>query len=184
MRGRLRPALRRWWVVALAALLTLIAIQALVVKLYTIPTESMRPTLDVGDRVLVSRLGWEPQHGDLVVFVEGGTPSLLGDVFDVFGLGSDRQVVKRVVAVPGDVVESSGDGRLVVNGHITSEPYLPVGSTISLQPVTVVEGSVFVLGDNRNFSRDSRTLGPVPLESVVGEVTFRVWPLNSAGALR
>lgn len=184
MRRRERHRIGPWLVTIVGTVVVLVVVQALVLKLYTIPSESMRPTLDIGDRVGVSRLGYEPERGDIVVFVEGGQPSFVGDVLDLVGLGSDRQVIKRVVAIPGDVVASDAQGRLQVNGETVDEPYLPVGSSVHVDPTEIADDVVFVLGDNRNFSRDSRSIGPIPLTSVVGRAVIRFWPVTNMGSLR
>ena len=125
---------------------------------FYVPTSSMVPTLEVNDRVLVNKLVYrfgEPERGDIVVFEapDGMT-----------------RLIKRVVGVPGDRIAVER-GTLVVNGERQEEPYLnpelPDESTYG--PITVPEGCVFAMGDNRADSEDSRFLGPVPEEYVVGK---------------
>jgi len=148
-------------------------VRPFVVEAFYIPSESMVPTLRVGDRVLVNKFIYrftEPERGDIVVFesVEGG--------------GQD--LIKRVVGVPGDRIAVRG-GRLFVNGEPQREPYVnnkfPDRSFFA--PKTVPKGHVFVMGDNRANSRDSRFFGPVPKEKIEGEAFLRFWPPHRIGGL-
>ncbi len=148
-------------------------VRPFVVEAFFIPSESMVPTLRVGDRVLVNKFIYrftEPERGDIIVFesVEGG--------------GED--LIKRVVGVPGDKI-SVRRGTLLVNGEPQKEPYLskrfPDRSFSA--PTTVPEDHVFVMGDNRANSRDSRFFGTVPEEKIEGEAFLRFWPLDRLGSL-
>jgi signal peptidase I len=144
-----------------------------VVKSFWIPSESMVPTLEVGDRIFVNRFIYrffEPERGDIVVFDSQET---------------DDELVKRVVAVPGDRVRVR-NGNLRVNGDFPYEPYavpmqFPDGSDFG--PTRVPKGEVFVMGDNRPNSHDSRYFGPVPIEDIQGEAFFRFWPPSRIGFL-
>ena len=126
---------------------------------------SMEPTLVPGEFLLVNKLAYKwgtPRRGDIVVFH--------------YPQNLEVDYIKRVVGLPGDMV-SIRDGRVIVNSEIQDEPY------ISSPPEytgdwTVNEGSLFVLGDNRNWSSDSHSWGFVPLENVVGRAMFIYWPLN------
>jgi signal peptidase I len=123
----------------------------------------MEPTLNPGDQVLIATRAYRsvgPARGDLVVFK-----------------GPDGPLVKRVAAVAGDEVGIE-DGQLVVNGRIVPEPPVDLNTVDGLYygPVTVPPGSIFVLGDNRANSVDSRTLGPVRLDALIGQVMLRLWP--------
>ena len=148
-------------------------VRPFVVESFYIPSESMVPTLQVGDRVLVNKFIYrftEPQRGDIVVF-----KSVEGD-------GED--LIKRVVGVPGDVI-AVRNGRLLVNGKRQSEPYVnkrfPDRSFFA--PTTVPKGHVFVMGDNRTNSLDSRYFGPVPEKKIEGEAFLRFWPPHRVGGL-
>ena len=148
-------------------------VRPFVVEAFYIPSESMVPTLRVGDRVLVNKFIYrftDPERGDIVVFesVEGG--------------GED--LIKRVVGVPGDEISVRG-GRLLVNGEPQKEPYVnkKYPDRSSSAPTTVPEGHVFVMGDNRANSRDSRYFGPVPERKIEGEAFLRFWPPDRIGGL-
>lgn len=156
-----------------AALVAALVVGALlpgrVAHVFTLDSASMRPTLEPGDWVLANRLA-EPGRGDLVVFRDPG-----GWVRS----GASPYLVKRVIGVPGDRVACCSRGALVINGAALAEPYLSGGSAGALAfDVTVPDGALWVLGDNRADSRDSRSdplgehAGAVDLELVVGVVAL------------
>ena len=161
------------------------ALKANVAQAFHIPSGSMEPQLEVGDRVVVSRLAYrlhDPRRGDIIVFDApggGGEGSWFGEVLEGAGLREpdETELIKRVVGLPGEVVEARG-GRVLVNGRELVEPYLPPDvATADFGPVTVPDDHVFVLGDNRGSSLDSRfALGPVPRDRIVGRAIARVWP--------
>src|SRR5919199_31216 len=141
-------------------------VRPFVLEAFYIPSESMVPTLEIGDRVFVNKFIYrfhEPERSDIVVFrsAEGG----------------EEDLIKRVVGVPGDQVEVR-DGVLFVNGQRQEEPYVnpEFPDDSSYGPATVPQGKVFVMGDNRSNSRDSRFFGPVPLDNVEGEAFVIFWP--------
>jgi signal peptidase I len=146
---------------------------ALVYRPYTVPTSSMTPTIDAGDRVLAQRVdGDEVRRGDVVVFEDKTWVS-------------NAKVVKRVVAVGGDTVSCCTDGKLTVNGKRIDEPYLPEGSLAEIKgfgTVTVPEGRLFLLGDERQGSLDSTAhltdaaQGTVSRDAVSARVEAVVWP--------
>jgi signal peptidase I len=148
-------------------------VRPFIAEVFYIPTESMVPTLEVGDRVLVSKLIYlfsGPQRGDVIVFE---SPD------------EDIDLVKRVVGVPGDNVKVVR-GSLYVNGERWEEAYLNYelpDKESAYGPITVPEGHIFVMGDNRADSADSRYIGPVPLNYLVGKAFVRVWPLEQVGFL-
>jgi signal peptidase I len=173
-------------------------VRPFVVEAFFIPSESMVPTLRIGDRVLVNKFIYrftEPQRGDIIVFksVEGGKlppeESLIEHITDFFRNDAAEEppredLIKRVVGVPGDKI-SVRRGKLFVNGEPQKEPYLskrfPDRSFAA--PTTVPEDHVFVMGDNRANSRDSRFFGPVPERNIEGEAFLRFWPLDRLGSL-
>jgi signal peptidase I len=185
------------------AFVIVIVLKTFVVQAFWIPSRSMVPTLQPGDRILVCRFCYwfdDISRGDIVVFSDPhptATPSrgLVGGVVHWLGqgtgLGSGGQTdyVKRVIGTPGDVVEIRS-GTLYVNGHLVPEPYLnPVDpDTRSYGPVTVPPDDLFVMGDNRSHSGDSRFpppegLGWVPERAIIGQVFVRIWPLSRAGGV-
>ena len=124
---------------------------------------SMRPTLQDGEYILVSKLAYklgEPQRGDIVVFI--------------FPVNPEEDLIKRVIGLPGDTITVQ-DGVLSINGVAMSEPYInaPPAYNGTWQ---VAEGDLFVLGDNRNDSRDSHQWGLLPIENVIGRAVLIYWP--------
>jgi signal peptidase I len=150
-----------------AALVLALLIQQFIVKPFSIPSGSMEPTLVQGDRILVARFAYrfgDPKPGDVVVF---DPPT-----------SSKEEYVKRVVAVAGDTV-AVHDGKLYVNGEPMTEPYLKDTNLAgTFEEITVPKDMVFVMGDNRNNSADSRVFGPVPKSSILGRAFAIYWPLN------
>jgi signal peptidase I len=135
-----------------------------VITIYSVPTASMAPTLLPGDRIVATRyVTDDPARGDVVVFRQPG-----GEV-----------AVKRVIALPGDLVESDAGGRVRVGGRALDEPYASAGTT-GLTPQIVPAGHVFVLGDNRGESVDSRSWGPLPSRMIRGRARVVLWRAGSA----
>ena len=160
-------------IVLIAFALVFGLVRPFVVEAFYIPSESMVPTLEVGDRVFVNKFVYrfsQPKRGDVVVF--GSTE------------GEQEDLIKRVVGVPGDEV-AVFDGALYVNGERWEEPYLnrDLPDTSYYAPTTVPEGKVFVMGDNRANSRDSRFFGPLPIDNIEGEAFVIFWPPTHIGLL-
>ena len=186
-------------IVALALGLAL-GIQAWVVKPYKIPSESMEPTLDVGQRVLVNRFIYsfkDPKIGDIVVFhpptgadngVECGVQPRPGEPCPEPTEGqSSQNFIKRIVAGPGDELSIKG-GHPVVNGvEKTEESYInPCGSIPACnmpRTITIPPDHYFMMGDNRGASDDSRFWGPVPRDWIIGEAFATYWPPDRIGPL-
>jgi signal peptidase I len=185
----------------LLALGLALGIQAWLVKPYQIPSESMEPTLDVGQRVLVNRFLYhftDPSIGDIVVFhppagadqgMECGEPRPSDQpCAKPTPERSDQNFIKRIVAGPGDTV-SIRNGHPVVNGVIKKdEPYIiPCGTSGGgcdmPKPITVPPDSYFMMGDNRGASDDSRYWGPVPRDWLIGKAFATYWPPNRVGIL-
>jgi signal peptidase I len=173
-------------------------LQAFIVKPYQIPSQSMEPTLDVGQRVLVNRFLYhfsDPDIGDIVVFhppdgvdngVQCGAPRPPRQACDTpTDQESSQNFIKRIVAGPGDTL-SIRNGHPVVNGvEKTDEPYtLPCGNgaTCDLpKPITIPPGHYFMMGDNRGASDDSRFWGPIPREWIIGKAFLTYWPPDRVG---
>jgi signal peptidase I len=183
-------------VLLVGAFVIALILKAFVVQAFYIEYESMLPTLHTGDRVLVEKVSYRigsPARGDIVVFEQNARvpppeQSVWGGVRDslrgLVGLptSAGRDLVKRVVAVEGDEVEGR-DGRLWVNGRAVDEPYVDGLPTYDFPATTVPKGAVFVMGDNRDNSEDSRSFGPVPVEDIIGKAIVRIWPLSRADAV-
>jgi len=197
--------------VLISALALSLIIKTFLIQAFFIPSSSMEDTLAVGDRVLVNKLAPGPfdvSRGDVVVFKDPGgwlpgssaTPSAGGatlrNVLTFVGLlpqDSGEHLIKRVVGMSGDSVACcDAEGRVTVNGVALDEPYLKPGSRPSEVPFDVVvpDGALFVLGDNRQNSGDSRFPGAktgegfVPEANVVGVAFTTVWPLDRWSVLR
>jgi signal peptidase I len=163
------------WIKALAVAIALaVLIRSFLFAPFIVEGESMETTLHNNEKLVVNKAVYllrEPQRGEIVVFhAEAG-----------------RDYIKRVIGVPGDTVEMRDD-TLYINGKAVPEPYLEENRekvreedkplTDDFGPVTVPEGQIFVLGDNRQNSHDSRALGSISIDSVVGRAEFVYWPLD------
>jgi signal peptidase I len=181
-----------------AALGLALLIQAFLVKPYRIPSESMEPTLDVGQRVLVNRVNYhlsDPDHGDIVVFhpPKGADGNICGVAHP--GVEpcprptpehSDLNFIKRVVAVPGDTL-AIRDGHAIVNGRLQKESFITpcAGGAECTFPkaIKIPPDHFFMMGDNRGASDDSRFWGPVPRDWIIGQAFLTYWPIKRVGLL-
>ena len=176
----------------------------MVVKPYQIPSESMEPTLDVGQRVLVNRFLYQfgdPEVGDIVVFhppkgAEIGGQGECGDASTGAGGNSgspcaeptqeraDVNFIKRIVAGPGDTL-SIQDGHPVVNGEVGDESFIRpcrAGGACNLpEEITIPDDHYFMMGDNRGASDDSRFWGPIPRDWIIGKAFATYWPPDRVG---
>jgi signal peptidase I len=198
-RGRRRAG---FWaevpVLVVAAVVLAVLVKGFLVQAFYIPSRSMEPTLDVGDRVVVNRLSYRlgtPKRGQVVVFLRRtGGPVAAPEspvswvrraVAEGFGGAppGSEDLIKRVIAGPGDVVLGN-QGRVWVNGRALVEPYLRQGSfTSDFGPLKVPPGHYWVMGDNREDSSDSRVFGPIPRSALVGRAVGTVWPPQRLGRL-
>ncbi len=186
-------------VIVAVALALALGIQAFLVKPYRIPSESMVPTLAVGQRVLVNRLetrlGGDPEVGDVTVFHpplgsdtnECGVPQSAGQACSrPVGGRADVNFIKRIVAGPGDRVAII-DGHVILNGRRQREPFAePCGGGQECDfptELTVPPGHYFMMGDNRGASDDSRFWGPVPRDWIIGGAFATYWPPRRVGLL-
>ena len=169
-----------WASVIAGAVLLALVVKVFLLQAFFIPSPSMYPTLKEGDRVLVNKLSYklhDVNRGDVVVFERPASeaPSAI------------PELIKRVVGLPGDAVTFRG-GHVYINGEKLEEPYLPEGVTTTADfapnrctvdaPCLIPPGEVWVMGDNRNDSKDSRYFGPIPESSIVGRAFVIVWPLD------
>jgi signal peptidase I len=194
--GRRARNVIEWIAVALGAVVVAFLIRAFLLQAFYIPSESMEPTLRKNDRILVNKLSYKVHdinRGDLVVF-EKPPNEPASDINDL---------IKRVIARPGETIELHTDGTITIDDRLLSEPYLADGQApgpltmtrdqfvdgACTNPIsestrcTVGDGFVFVMGDNRNHSHDSRAFGPIDEDLVVGRAFVKVWPLSKIGFL-
>ncbi|MGH9016749.1 MAG: signal peptidase I [Acidimicrobiales bacterium] len=175
-----KPGRSRWiveWIVVLVLALGLaLGLRTFVVQTYSIPSVSMFPTLKIGDRILVDKLSYHlhaVHRGDIIVFA---TPPKEVPILMVSDL------VKRVIGLPGETISSGPRGEVLIDGKIIDQPWLTrsarqnPGRAIKTQ--TIPKGDVFVMGDNRGSSDDSRFYGPIPESLIVGRATLGFWPLS------
>jgi signal peptidase I len=156
----------------LIALVISILVRSFVVERFLVDGPSMEPTMWTDQSLMVLKIAYrfaEPKRGDIVVFRYPYNP--------------EKDYVKRVIAVGGDTIEMRL-GRVYVNGQLKEEPYVQYPGFFNMNVTTVPEGTIFVMGDNRTNSEDSRMFGPVSLSNVKGKAVFRIWPLKSIGVLR
>src|SRR5262249_27196444 len=168
-----------WGILIASALVIALLIKAFLFQAFYIPSDSMVPTLKTHDRVIVNKLSYKlhPVHrGDIIVFKSppGVDPSV-------------KDLIKRVIALPGETVEGRRDGHIYINGKRLSEPYLPKGTAPgqSFNAIKVPPDSYWVMGDNRSNSYDSRFFKEhfIRKKDIIGRAFVRIWPLNRLGIL-
>jgi signal peptidase I len=172
--------------VAVIAVVIAVLLRTFVVQTFFIPSGSMEPTLQIGDRIVVDKLAYAfhgVHRGDIVVFARPPREDCAGPPV--------ADLVKRVVGLPGETISLSGHGYVRIDGKRLDESYLPssvqgttyagpAGNAYSLsQPYKIPSGEYFVMGDNRGDSCDSRYWGPISGSLIVGKVDLRIWPLSA-----
>jgi signal peptidase I len=174
------------WIQAIVvALVVAFVLRNYVLTLAKVDGQSKEPTLQHADRLYVNKIAYTPQKGDVIIFEPASDPG--------------RPYIKRVIATEGDTVYidfSSGD--VYINDKIIDEPYIKeptnlIGSYIGFlmntgnyskeNPIKLEPGYFWAMGDNRNNSKDSREVGPVPVDEIIGHATFRFWPPNNMGTV-
>lgn len=186
--GKKKKSLTRelleWCEAIVVAVLVALVVRGFVFTVVRVDGHSMDHTLANNDRLIVWRLGYEPAQGDIVIFEP--------DIPDNVGRNIFNRIywVKRVIAVGGQHVEIDyGSNSVYVDGEKLDEPYLPEvmnppADASAITSIDVPEGSVFLMGDNRNNSRDCRYIGPADEDSVVGKAVLRFWPFDSIGGVK
>lgn len=162
-------------IIAIALFLALL-IRAFVAEPRYIPSDSMLPTLQVGDRLVVEKISYHfhpPQKGDIVVF---DPPQQL----QVQGYAKNQAFIKRVIGTPGQTV-AINSGKVYLNNQPLTESYIAEPPNYQMDAVRVPENQLFVMGDNRNNSNDSHVWGFLPKQNVIGHACWRFWPLSRIG---
>jgi signal peptidase I len=181
----------RWVVelvgVVVVALVVAFLLRTFVIATYSIPSGSMEPTLQVGDRIVVNKLSYHlhgVDRGNIIVFSTPPNEDCAGPPV--------ADLVKRVIGLPGETISLSG-GNVFINHHLLPEPWLPASAqgrtypgpspaAYALHhPFKIPSGDVYVMGDNRTLSCDSRYWGPIRESTIVGKVDLRIWPLSRLG---
>ncbi|GAC1312739.1 MAG: signal peptidase I [Acidimicrobiales bacterium] len=178
-RGSGLRSLVEWVVIIAVALIGALIIRTILFQAFFIPSESMKPTLKVHDRILVNKLSYHAHavhRGDIVVFKRSalkGTPE-----------SQIKDLVKRVVGLPGDTVSTTPDGKVLINDHQLDEPYVHGQPTVPGIPAVVIPAHhLWVMGDNRTNSADSRYFGPIDESQIVGRAFILIWPIPDFGLL-
>ncbi len=188
-----------WIAVFVAAFIIVSLLNTAVFATTQVRQTSMQDTLMEGQHLLIGKLSYafgEPSRGDIIVFLENKYPEnyfdrikvFLTDIRDIFKPVEQKtniRLVKRVIAIPGDEVDIR-DGKVFLNGEELPEPYVK-GETYQREqpfPIKLEDGEFFVLGDNREVSKDSRTFGVIDHSQIEGKAVFRFWPFNKFGKLK
>lgn len=183
------------WIKSIGIALALaVLINVFVFEMTGVDGDSMNPTLEHGDRLFAVKINQVfkniPKHGSIVI-VDGNTMrdrTIIDEIKDsaivstILRRKNRDLLIKRVIGVPGDVLEFR-DNRLYRNGELLEEDYINEEMIMGNETIKVPEDHVFVMGDNRNNSKDSRAIGPVPLKNVRAKVLIRLYPFNKIGLL-
>jgi signal peptidase I len=167
-----------WVVVLTTAIVLAFVVRTFVFQTFYIPSGSMEPTLQIGDRIIVSKLSYDVHgvnRGDIVVF--HAPPAEAAACADP----NIKDLVKRVIGLPGETISSRGND-VLIDGKAIAQPWFPptnLGTPIKTTYITA--NHYFVMGDNRADSCDSRFWGTLPKANIIGHVVFRIWPLSQIG---
>lgn len=162
----------------LIALILALIIRVFIAEPRYIPSESMYPTLETGDRLVIEKVAYKfhpPETGDIIVFQPPENLRLLG-------YQKSQAFIKRAIAKAGETVAVK-EGIVYINNQPQEEDYIAAPPEYDLVPLTVPKGQLFVMGDNRNNSNDSHVWGFLPAENVIGHAIFRFWPLERIGTV-
>lgn len=168
-----------FWAGFIKEVLIIIAIVALVeffiVQPFVIPSASMVPTIQIGDRVLALKFVYYqngPQRGDIIVFKAPPTS------------GINAVLIKRTIGLPNDTIKVVKDKGVYINGQLLDEKYINEIPNYDMPELKLGPDEYFMMGDNRNNSADSHIWGPLPKKNVIGKAVVRFWPLNRLGAVK
>jgi signal peptidase I len=160
-----------WLVLIAASLAVALVVQSLLLQSFYIPSESMVPTLQTNDRVLVNKLAYkldDVDRGDIIVF-KAPPGSAMPEV---------KHLIKRVVGLPGETI-AGRNGSILINGNPLDEPYLPPDvRSRDFPPEKISSEEIYVLGDNRQNSRDSTFFHAIDQDQIIGRAFVKIWPLN------
>ncbi len=165
--------------ILVVALILALLVRAYVAEPRFIPSDSMAPTLAVGDRLVVEKISYHlhpPEFGDIVVF----DPPLQ---LQRQGYKKDQAFIKRIIGQPGQTIEIK-NGKVFVNGQSLQEAYIAESPSYVMKPAQVPEGTFFVMGDNRNNSNDSHVWGFLPKDNIIGRAWLRFYPFDRLGKVR
>jgi signal peptidase I len=178
-----QPLLVQWWqkwgeniIILVLALGLAFVIRTFVAEPRYIPSESMFPTLEIGDRLIVEKLSYHshpPRRGDIVVFAP---PPQLQEQ----GYLEEQAFIKRVIGLPGNTIEIK-NGHVYVDRELLTETYIAEAPDYAMSPMIVPPDQLFVMGDNRNNSNDSHVWGFLPQSNIIGHACFRFWPIDRFG---
>ncbi len=170
--GGARGFMREVLETVLPALIIVLVINMFLAQATRVEGQSMEPNLHNNERLIIEKVSYyvhPPERGDIIVL---RLPNRRSD-----------PLIKRIIGLPGETVEIT-DGSVYINGELLDEPYLNQNTYQGMPPRVVPDNEVFVLGDNRGFSNDSRAFGFVPFSDIVGRAWFRYWPLSDIGPVR
>jgi signal peptidase I len=175
---RRQRTLLEWALVVVAALVVALLVRTFVFQTFYIPSGSMEPTLQIGDRIIVSKLSYKihsVHRGDIVVFHAPPKEAAVCADPEV------QDLVKRVIGLPGETISSAGN-TVLIDGKPLAQPWFPATALGPPIPVThIPANSYFVMGDNRTDSCDSRDWGTLPATNIIGHVILRIWPISRIG---
>ncbi|MCG9968477.1 signal peptidase I [Pelotomaculum terephthalicicum JT] len=177
MGSKIKEIFFDWIKIIVAAIVLSLFVRNYVAEAKWIPSESMLPTLKVGDHIIIDKLFYKLNgagginRGDIVVFNPPQSANL-----------SEKVLIKRVVGLPGETI-SVKSGSVYINGKQINEPYILEKSSMDFAPLEIPDNEIFVMGDNRNISYDSRFWGPLPLANIIGKAEFRYYPINEMGII-
>jgi signal peptidase I len=178
MKNIFKSAMFEYAKIIIIALFISLLVRTYVAEARLIPSGSMLPTLKIGDRLVIDKFFYgisgikDVQRGDIVVF---NPPPAANSK-------SDIPFIKRVIGLPGETI-SIKKGAVYISGEPLAEPYISEKPAGDFKPFVIPDGTIFLMGDNRNNSSDSRFWGPLPVQNIIGRAEFRYYPLNKLGTI-